>query len=159
MAGSPRSRCQYSWLHSKASFLGLKMAVFSLCPHMIFPLCVHSFCLFVCLNSLWLKDTNKIGFSSVQSLSHVWLFVTPWAEACQASLSITNAQILLKLMSIELVMPSNHFIFCHPFLLLPSIFPRIRVFSNKSVLRIRLSFKFSINPSNEYSVLISFRMN
>jgi len=115
MARSPRSRCQYSWLHSKASFLGLKMTVFSLCPHMIFPLCVHPFCLFVCLNFLWLKDTNKIGFSSVQSLSHVWLSVTPWTAARQASLSVTNAQSLLKLMSIELVMPSNHFISVIPF--------------------------------------------
>ena len=99
-------------------------------------------------------------FDSVQSLSHVWLFVTPWTAARQAS--ITNSQSLLKLMSIELVMPSNHLILCH-LLLLPSIFPRIRVFSNESVLCIRWpkywSFNFSISPSNEYSGLISFRMN
>ena len=100
-------------------------------------------------------------FSSVQSLSHVWLFATPWTTAHQASLSITNSRSLLKLMSIELVMPSNHLILCHPLLLLPSICPSIRVFPNESVLLIRWpkyqSFSFSISPSNEYSVLISFR--
>ena len=100
-------------------------------------------------------------FSSVQSLSHVWLFATPWTAAHQASLSITNSQSLLKLMSIELVMPSSHLILCCPLHLLPSIFPRISVFSNESVLRIRWpeywSFSFSISPSNEYSGLISFR--
>ena len=101
--------------------------------------------------------------SSVQSLSHVWLFATPWAAARQASLSIANSQSLLKLMSIESVMPSNHLIFCCPLLLPPSIFPSIRVFSNESALRIRWpkywSFNFSISPSNEYSGLISFRMD
>ena len=101
--------------------------------------------------------------SSVQLLSHVQLFVTPWTAACQASLSITNSWSLLKLMSIESVMPSNHLIFCRPLLLLPSIFPSIRVFSNESVLRIRgpkyWSFSFSINSSNDYSELISFRMD
>ena len=100
---------------------------------------------------------------SVQSLSHVQLFATPWTAACQASLSITNAQSLLKLMSIESVMPSNHLILCCPLLLLPSVFPSIRVFSNESVLRIRWpkywSFSFSISPSNEYSRLISFRID
>ena len=104
-----------------------------------------------------------IQFSSLQSLSHVWLFVTPGIAARQASLSITNSQSLLKLMSIELVMPSNHCIFCHPLLLPPSIFPSIRVFSNESVLFIRWpkywSFSFRISPSNEYSGLISFRMD
>ena len=103
------------------------------------------------------------AISSVQSLSHVQLFVTPWTAACQASLSITNFQSLLKLMSIKLVMPSNHLILCRPLLLLPSIFPSIRVFSNESVLRIRWpkywSFSFSINPSNEYSGLIFFRID
>ena len=102
-------------------------------------------------------------FSSVQSLSRVQLFATPWTAACQASLSITNSQSLLKLMSIESVMPSNHFILCRPLLLLPSIFPSIRVFSNKSVLHLRWpkywSFSFSISPSNEYSGLISFRID
>ena len=104
-----------------------------------------------------------IQFSSVQFLSRVWLFVTPWAAACQASLSIINSQSLLRLMSIELMMPSNHLISCHPLLLLPSIFPSIRVFSNESVLPIRWpeywSFSFNISPSNEYSGLISFRMD
>ena len=102
-------------------------------------------------------------FSSVQSLSRVQLFATPWTAAHQASLSITNSRSLLKLMSIESVMPSNHLILCHPLLLLPSIFPNIRVFSNESVLRIRWpnywSFSFSLSPSNEYSGLISFRMD
>ena len=101
-------------------------------------------------------------FSSVQSLSRVRLFVTPWTAACQASLSITNSRSLLKFMSIELVMPSNHFILCRPLLLLPSIFPSISVFSSESVLCIRWpkywSFSFNISPSNEYSGLISFRM-
>ena len=101
--------------------------------------------------------------SSVQLLSHVQLFATPWTAACQASLSITNSQSLLKLMSIESVMPSNHLILCLPLLLMPSIFPSIWVFSNESVLRIRWpnywSFSFSISPSNEYSGLISFRID
>ena len=101
--------------------------------------------------------------SSVQSLSRVQLFATPWTAARQASLSITNSQSLLKLMSIESVMTSNHLILCWPLLLLPSIFPRIRVFSNESVLHIRWpkywSFSFSISPPHEYSGLISFRMD
>ena len=96
----------------------------------------------------------------VQSLSCVQLFATPWTAACQASLSIPNARSLLKLMSIESVMPSNHLILCHPLLLPPSMFPSIRVFSNESFLRIRWwSFSFSISPSNEYSGLISFRID
>ena len=103
------------------------------------------------------------GPSSVQSLSHVQLFVTSWNTARQVFLSITNSQSLLKLMLIELVMPPNHLILCHPLLLPPSIFPSIRVFSNESVLPIRWpkywSFSFSISPSNEYSGLISFRMD
>ena len=93
--------------------------------------------------------------SSVQSLSRVQLFATPWTAARQASLSITNSWSLLKLTSIESVMPSNHLILCHPLLLPPSIFPSIRVFSNESVLRI----SFSISPSSEYSGLISYRMD
>ena len=101
-------------------------------------------------------------FSSVQSLSYVQLFVTPWAAAHQASLSVTNSQNLLKLMSIELVMPSNHLMLCWLLLLPPSIFPSIRVFSNESVLHITWpkywSFSLSISPSNEYSGLISFRI-
>ena len=94
-------------------------------------------------------------FSSIQSLSHVQLFATPWTAACQASLSITNSWSLLKLMSIESVMPSNHLILCCPLLLPPSVFPSIRVFSNESVLHIKWpkywSFSFSISPSNEDS--------
>ena len=112
------------------------------------------------------RDTdveNKVHFSSVQfSRSVMSDSVTPWTAACQASLSITNSLNLLKLMSIELVMPSNHLILCHP-LLPPSIFPSIRVFLNKSVICIRWpkywSFSFSISSSNEYSGLISFRMD
>ena len=101
--------------------------------------------------------------SSMQSFSRVRLFVTPWTAAPQASLSITNSWSLLKLMSIELVMPSNHPILCHPLLLPPSIFPSIRVFSNESALHIRWpkywTFSFSISPSKEYSRLISLRMD
>ena len=101
--------------------------------------------------------------TSVQLLSRVRLFVTPWTAACQASPSITNSQSLLKLMAIESVMPSNHLILCCPLLLLPSIFPSIRVFSNESALHMRWpkywSFSFSISPSNEYPGLISFRMD
>ena len=102
------------------------------------------------------------SFSSVQSLSRVQLFATPLTTARQASLSITNSQSLPKLMSIESVMPSNHLILCCPLLLLPSIFPSIRVFSNESALRIKWpkywSFSFNISPSNEHLGLISFRM-
>ena len=105
----------------------------------------------------------RVASSSVWTLSCVRLFATPWTAACQASLSITNSQSLLKLMSFKLMMPSNHLILCHPLLLLPSVFPSLRVFSSESVLRIRWpkywSFSFSISPSNEYSRLISFRMD
>ena len=111
-----------------------------------------SFCLTVCAT-----------FSEVQSLSPVWFFATPWTAAHQSSLSITNSQSLLKLMSIKLMMSSNHLILCHPFLLPPSIFSSIRVFSSESVRHIGWpkywSFSFSISPSNEYSGLISFGMN
>ena len=106
-------------------------------------------------------STDGPSVSSVQSLSCVQLFATPWSTACQASLS--NSWSLLKHMSIELVMPSNHLILCCPLVLLPSIFPSIRVFSNESVLRIRWpkywSFSFNISPSHEYSGLISFRID
>ena len=111
------------------------------------------------------QETTQIPqwFSSVQSLSRVRLFATPWSAPCQASLSITNSGSLLKLMSIKSVMPSNYLIFIHPILLLPSIFPNIRVFSNESVLCIRWqkdwSSSFSISPSNEYSGLISFSID
>ena len=110
-----------------------------------------------------LKETCLTVFSSVQSLSRVWLFVTPRTAAHQASLSITNSRSPPKSMSIESVMPSNHLILCHPLLLLPSIFPSISVFSKESALHIRWpkywSFSFNISPSNEYPGLISFRMN
>ena len=106
---------------------------------------------------------SSVQFSSVQSLSHVWLFATLWTVACQASLSFIISWNLLKLMSIELVMPSNHLILWHPLLLLPPISPSFRVFSNESALRIRWpkywSFSFNISPSNEYSGLLSFRMD
>ena len=105
---------------------------------------------------------DVVHISSVQSLSCVWLSANPWTVAHQASLFITNSQSLLKLRPIKLVMPSNHLIPCRPFLLLPSIFPSIRVFSNQSVLCIGWpkywSFSFSISPSNEHPGLISFRM-
>ena len=106
---------------------------------------------------------NPHQFSSVQSFSRVRLFATPWTAACQASSSITNSRSLPKLMSIESVMPSNHLILSRPLLLLPSIFPSIRVFSNESALCIRWpkywSFSFSLSPSNEHPGLISFRMD
>ena len=106
---------------------------------------------------------DKVQFSSVQSLSNVRLFATPWTAACPASLSITSSQSLLKLMPIESVMPSNHLILCCPLLLPPSVFPRIKVFSNELVLHIRWpkywTFSLSISPSDEHSGLISFRMD
>ena len=107
------------------------------------------------------KGKHSSSMSSGQSFSHVRLFATPWTAAHQASLSITNSESLLKLMSIQLVMPSNHLFFCHPLLLPPSIFPSIWVFSNESVLCIRWPkyWSFAIIPSNEYSGLISFRMD
>ena len=111
---------------------------------------------------VWVIFPCIYQFNSVQSLSSVWLFATPWTAARQASLSIANSQNLLKLMSIESVMPSNPLILCHP-LLPPSIFPSIRVLSNESALRIRWPkywrFSFNISPSNEHSGLISFRMD
>ena len=104
-----------------------------------------------------------LPFSSVQSLSCVLLFATPWTTACQASLSINNSWSLLKLMSIKLVIPFNYLILCHPFLLLPSVFPSIRDFSNESALRIRWPkywrSRFSISHFNEYSWLISLRID
>ena len=111
----------------------------------------------------WFNYYIFVQFSSIQSLSHVQLFATPWTAACQASLSITKFWSPPKPMSIELVMPSNHLILCHPLLLLPSIFPSIRVISNESAVCIRWpkywSFSFSISTSNEHSGLISFRMD
>ena len=111
----------------------------------------------------WMLSGFPLAFSSVQSLSPVQLFATPWTAARQASLSITISWSLLKLMSIESVMPSYHLILCCPLLLLPSIFPSIRDFSNESVLHIKWpkywSFSSSLSPSNEYSRLISFRID
>ena len=118
---------------------------FNLVVNVCLPICKHS------------------QFSAVQLLSRVLLFATPWTAACQASLSITNSQSLLKLMFIKSVMPSNHLILCHPLVLPPSTFPSIRVFSNESALCIRWpkywSFSFNISPSNERPRLISFRMD
>ena len=106
---------------------------------------------------------RREGYIYVCSVSHDWLFVTPWTATYQASLSITYSWSLFKLMSTKSVMPSNHLILCHPLLLLPSIFPNIRVFSNELALRIRWpkywSFSFNISPSNEHPGLISFRMD
>ena len=115
-------------------------------------------------NQYWYGcEESSIQFNSVQLLSRIQLFATPWTAARQASLSITNSWSLPELMSIELVMPSNHLILCCPLLFLPSIFASIRVFSNESALRIRWpkywSFSFNISPSNEHPGLISFRMN
>ena len=108
-------------------------------------------------SSVWVLQSSQ--FSSVQSLSCIWLFATPWTAAHQASLSINNSRSLPKLMSIESVMPSNYLILCRPLLLLPSIFPSIRVFSSESALRMRWpkywSFSFNISPSNEHPGLIS----
>ena len=119
--------------------------------------------LFIHSLALFSETNNCIQFSSVQSLSRVRLFAIPWIAACQASLSITNSWSLLKLMSIELVMPSSHLILCHALLLLSPIPPSIRVFSSESTLRMRWpkywSFSFSISPSNENPGLISFRMD
>ena len=114
------------------------------------------------LKSACREDSKAVPVSSVQLLSRVWLFVTPWTAAHQASLS-TNSRSSLKLLTIKSVKPSNHLILCHPLLLLPSIFPSIRVFSNESALCIKCpkywSFSFSIRPSNKYLGLISFRMD
>ena len=118
------------------------------------------------MQETWVQSMGQedpMAISSVQLLSRVWLFSTPWITACQASLSITNSQSLPKLMSIESVMPSSHLILCHPLLLLPPIPPGIRIVANESCLRMRWpkywSFSFSIRPSNEHSGLISFRMD
>ena len=120
-------------------------------------------CLLIFLGENVGKWGDPWSFSSVQSLSCVWLFATLWTAACQACLSITNSWSLLKLMAIESVMPSNHLILCCPLLFLPLIFPRIRLFSNESALPIRWpkywSSTFNISPSNEHPGLISFRMD
>ena len=139
-----------------------------ICIHIYVYICVYVYiyaymyvyvCTYMCVCVYYLY----ICISSPQSLSHIQLFVIPWTAACLVSLSVTNSQSLLKLMSIESMMPSNHLILCYPLLLPPSIFPSIRVFSNESVLCIRWpkywSFSFSICASNEYSGLISFRID
>ena len=150
----------------------------TLCPTTLPPwsLFTGQICCVSLLSTNYLKKKLKKKFysqycqkqwntsvSSVQSLSHVWLFTTPWTTACQASLSITNSRSLSTLMGIELVMPSNHLLLCRPLRLLPSIFLSIRVFSNELVLYIRWpkyrSFSFNISPSNEHPGLISFRMD
>ena len=124
---------------------------------------IHSFSKKFCVGGTLIPHTFIYNVVVVQSLICVQLFVTPWTTACQASLSFTISLHLLKLTSIESVMPSNHLILCYPLLLLPSIFPSIRIFSNESALHIRWSkywsFSFSICPSSEYSGLISFRMS
>ena len=141
----------------------IRVNSYSLHKHFFIVLTFRSEYMSNILSDFSLAIAANAQFSSVQSLSHVQIFVTPWTAAHKASLSITNSQRLFKLMSIESVMPSNHLILCHPLLLPPSIFPGIRVFSNESVLHIRWpnywSFSFTISPSNEYSVLISFRMD
>ena len=122
---------------------------------------IHTVKVFSIVNEAEVDDFS--GISSVQLLSHDRLFANPWTVAHQASLSITNSKSLLKLMSIELVMPSNHLILCHPFLLLPSIFLSIKVFSKESVIRIRWpkswSFSFNISPCNKHPRSISLRMD
>ena len=119
---------------TKQTFVGKVMSLlFSMLSRLVIAFLIRSKHLLIS----WLQSPSAVIFSSVQSLSRVRLFATPWTAACQASLSITNSQSLLKLMSIQLVMPSNHLILCRPLLLLPSIFPGVRVFSNESVLRIR----------------------
>ena len=137
----------------------LALAFYSMCP--LFP--VSNYTSLILAFFYKLKSLISVQFSSIQLLSHVRLSATPWTTAHEASLSITNFWSLSKLMSIELVMISNHLILCCPLLLLPSIFPSIRVFSNESALHIMWSkywsFSFSISPSNEYSGLISFRMD
>ena len=145
VASGPITSWQIDWKTMETVmdfiFLGSKITVDGDCSHEI-------------KRCLLFGRKTMTNLNSVQSLSCVRLFATPWTVAHQASLSITNSWSLLKLMSIELVMPSNHLILCHPLLLLPSTFPSIRVFSNESVLHIRWpkywSFSFSISPSNEY---------
>ena len=131
-------------------------------PYWIICICLSQNCSYPLKKCIRFLKVS-VQFSLVQSLSHVQLFATPWTTAHQASLSIINSQSLPKLMSIESVMPSNHLILCHLLLLLPSIFPSIRVFSSESALHIRWpkywSFSFNISPSNEHPGLISFRMD
>ena len=144
-------------MKNRSHFIILCLSHTSCCTYLTFIKCKNAY------HSTCIALRTVPQLSSVQSLSCVWLFVTPWTAAHQASLSITNSQSLLKLMCIESVILSSQLILCHPLLLQPSIFPSIRAFSNESVLQIRWpkywSFSFSINPSNEYSGLISFRID
>ena len=142
------------------TFVGRVMSLlFNMLSRFVIVFLLRSKCLLIS----WLQSPSTVIFSSVQLLSHVWLFMTPWIAARQASLSITNYWSLPKLMSTESVMPSNHLILCCPLLLPPSIFPSIRVFWNEPALHIRWpkywSFSFNISPSNEHPGLISFRMD
>ena len=164
----------YQQRHVSLAFLWGKLLNYSFNPFVmsvqffIFPWVNFAGCVFLgdcllCGSYPYFQHVAFSCFSLVsQSLSRIQLFATPWTAACQASLSITNSWSLLKLMSIELVMPSNHLIFCCLLLLLPSVFLSLRVFSKESVLRIRwpkdCGFSFSLSPSNEYSGLISFRI-
>ena len=163
-------RCKALWIPSRSNWIWLCVSSEGQLGHWLSS---HEFIKLWAWHyqSTWSADVlelntlhfSSVQFSSVQLLSHVWLFAASWTAAHQASLSFTNFQSLLKLMSIESVMPSNHLILCRPLLLLPSIFPSIRVFSNESVLHIRWpkywSFSFSTNLFNEYSEMISFRMD
>jgi len=139
------------------------LAALGLCCYRQASRCIGLSCCRAWVQAQWLWLKGLVQFSSVQSLSRVWLFVTPWIAAHQASLSITNSRSSLKLMCIESVMPSSHLILCRPLLLLPPIPPSIRVFANQSTLRMRWpkywSFSFSIIPSKEIPGLISFRMD
>ena len=159
--------CQFYYFQRISSLFHWFFSILFISNFIDFCLYHYYFLLFAPL-SLFCSHFSKFlrqkpRFSSVQSLSRVQFFATPWTAACQASLSITNCWSLPKFMSIELVTPSNHLILCHPLLLLLSILPSIRVFSNESALRIKWpkywSFSFSISPSNEHLGLISFRMD
>ena len=151
---STRSRFQFLWICNKVELMYIIVVLFLIfwVTYILFPIVAVQICI-----------STSSAFSSVQSLSRVQLFATPWTAAHQASLSITNSWSLPKLMSIESVMPSNHFILSHPLSLLPSIFPSIRIFSTESHLCIRWpkywSFSFSISPSNEHPGPMSFRMD
>ena len=145
------------------NIFNLDSPIVDIVPHLSIYVCMCSICLHTNLTCIHIFGNHLKVYCSIQSLSHVRLFVTPWTAIRQVSQSITNSQSLLKLMSIESVMPSNHLILCRPLLLPSSIFPSIRVFSNESALCIRWpkywSFSFNISPSIEHSGLISFRMD
>ena len=156
------------WLHVVWSFLGQSMLLQVASFHSFYGWVVFH-CMYVCMHGPHLYSFicqwtfRLFPCLVVQSLNHIWLFSTPWTAACQASLSFTISQSLLKLTSIELIMPSNNFILCCPLLLMPSVFPSVMVFSNESALHVRWpkywSFRFSINLSSKYSGLFSFRID